>query len=145
MSIYGFAKGTELEKLAATAAQGEANGVMLYYSLARLAREQGLDELEPVFMELADQEAVHAGFFAVLNGQYPQNFWELVANLQKLEEKGEEKYIPLAAKVREMGCPEAADEIELFARQEAHHGVVLANILKKYAPQALDITKEESR
>ena len=36
-------------------------------------------------------------------------------------------------------CPtfaEAADEIERFAAEETHHGVVLANILKKYAPAA---------
>ena len=45
MSIYGFAKGTEFEKVAAASAQGEATGVMMYYALARLAKEQGLDEL----------------------------------------------------------------------------------------------------
>ena len=136
MSIYGFAKGTELEQFAANVAQAEANGVMLYYSLARLAREQGLDELEPVFKELGDQEAVHAGFFAVLNAQYPQDFWNLVAKMQKLEAGGEAKYMERAEKVRALGCAEAAEEIELFAKQEGHHGVVLANILKKYAPQA---------
>ena len=68
MSIYGFAKGTEFEKVAAASAKG--------------------------------------------------------------------KYLPLAEKVRAAGCPEAAAEIERFAEEEAHHGVVLANILKKYAPQA---------
>ena len=62
MSIHGFAKGKEFEKIAAASAQGEANGVMMYYALARLAKEQGLDELEIVFKELGDQEAVHAGF-----------------------------------------------------------------------------------
>lgn len=136
MSIYGFAKGTEFEKAAAASAQGEANGVMMYYALARLAKEQGLDELEIVFKELGDQEAVHAGFFAVMNSQYPQDFWDFVANVQKLEASAKGKYLPLAEKVRAAGCPEAAAEIERFAEEEAHHGVVLANILKKYAPQA---------
>jgi len=136
MSIHGFAKGKEFEKVAAVSAQGEANGVMMYYALARLAKEQGLDELEIVFKELGDQEAVHAGFFAVMNAQYPQDFWEFVANVQKLEASAENKYLPLAEKVREAGCPEAADEIVRFAAEETHHGVVLANILKKYAPKA---------
>ena len=136
MSIYGFAKGTEFEKVAAASAQGEATGVMMYYALARLAKEQGLDELEIVFKELGDQEAVHAGFFAVANAQYPQNFWDFVASVQKLEAGAKDKYLPLAEKVRAAGCPEAADEIERFAAEETHHGVVLANILKKYAPAA---------
>ena len=95
MSIYGFSKGTELEKRAATHAQGEATGVMMYYALARLAKEQGLDELEIVFKELGDQEAVHAGFFAVLNGQYPQNFWDFLASVQTLEASAEKTYRPL--------------------------------------------------
>lgn len=77
MSIYGVTKGTELEKAVNGAAQAEANGTMLYYALARLAREQGFEEAAEKFIEIANQEAVHAGFYAVLNGQYPQNFWEL--------------------------------------------------------------------
>ncbi len=67
MSINGLTKGTELEKSISAAAQAEANGVMTYYALARLAEEQGLNEVSNKFIEIANQEAIHAGFYAVLN------------------------------------------------------------------------------
>lgn len=88
MSIYGQAKGTKLEAMMKKMAQAEANGTMMYYALARLAKEQGYDDLVPLFLEAAGQEAVHAGFYAVLGGQYPQDFWGLVKGLQKAETKG---------------------------------------------------------
>ena len=46
-SLHSLTKGTELEPMMAAMAQGEANGVMMYYALARLAKEQGLDEVAP--------------------------------------------------------------------------------------------------
>ena len=45
MSLHGLTKGTQLEKHAEMMALGEANGVMMYYALARLAREQGYDDV----------------------------------------------------------------------------------------------------
>ena len=45
MSMYGIAKGNEFESIAKNIAQAEANGVMMYYALARLAREQGFAKL----------------------------------------------------------------------------------------------------
>ena len=42
MSIYGQTKGTPLEQLSEMMAKAEANGTMMYYALARLAKEQGL-------------------------------------------------------------------------------------------------------
>ena len=38
----------------------------------------------------------------------------------------------MADKFREAGFVEAADEMEIFAKQEGHHGVVLAKILEKH-------------
>lgn len=72
MSIYGQTKGTELEKIFKTFMQAEANGTMMYYALARLAKEQGYDDVASELIESANQEAVHAGFYAVMNGKYPQ-------------------------------------------------------------------------
>ena len=42
----------------------------MYYALARLAKEQGLNEVASTFIESANQEAVHAGFYAVLSGKF---------------------------------------------------------------------------
>ena len=131
-SINGITKGTELEKTVNAVAQAEANGVMIYYALARLAQEQGLDDVSEKFIEIANQEAVHAGFYAVLNGKYPSDFWDFLENFQRGEENAENSLLPLAEKISEMGHPEVADVIRKFAAQEKNHGVILGEILKKY-------------
>ena len=133
-SLHGLTKGTELEPFMAALAQGEANGVMMYYALARLAKEQGLDDVAATFIESANQEAVHAGFYATLNGKVPKDFWQFVAGVGKAEYKGKESIKALADKVRAAGLTAAADEMEVFAEQEWHHGVVIDEMLKKYAP-----------
>lgn len=96
MSLNGIAKGTELESLMKNMMQAEANGTMMYYALAQLAREQGLDDVAEGFITAANEEAVHAGF------------------------------------------DEAADQMEIFARQEGGHGVRLQAMLDKYQPKAPD-------
>ena len=50
MSIYGQTKGTELEKVVKNIMQAEANGTMMYYALARMAKEQGYDDLVDIFI-----------------------------------------------------------------------------------------------
>ncbi len=134
-SLHGLTKGTELEPIMAALAQGEANGVMMYYALARLATEQGLDDAAKIFIESANQEAVHAGFYATLNGRCPKDFWKFVAGVAKAEYKGKGTVKALADKVRAAGFSQAADEMEIFAEQEWHHGVVIDELLKKYAPK----------
>ena len=96
-------KGTDLQPAMAAIAQAEANGVMMYYALARLAKEQGLNDVAQTFIELANQEAVHAGFYAVLNGKVQKDFWQFVAGVAKAEYKGEESVKALADKVRAAG------------------------------------------
>ena len=134
MSMHGLTKGTALEPMIKQVMQAEANGTMMYYALARLASEQGLDEVAKVFIESANQEAVHAGFYAVLNGKYPQDFWKLAETVMKAEYAGEDQVIAMAQKVRAAGFAEAADQMEIFAKQEGHHGEVIEEILKKYKP-----------
>lgn len=134
MSVYGLTKGTPLEPVIKSVAAAEANGVMMYYALARLAEEQGLNDVAGKFIEAANQEAVHAGFYAVLNGRYPKDFWGLVKTLQKAETNGEAQVMAMAEKVRAAGFAEAADIMEVFAKQEGHHSVILGEILEKYKP-----------
>ena len=62
--IYGTVKGTDFEKLCDGAAKAEAAGVMTYYALARMACEQGYpEEVSKTFIEMANQEAVHAALY----------------------------------------------------------------------------------
>ena len=135
-SLYGLTKGTPLETLTTMLAQCEAKGTMMYYALARLAREQGMDDVAAKFTEAADQEANHAGFYAVLSGLYPNDFWALVNGIQKAEAAGEASVKKMAARFREAGLAEAAAEMEVFAAQEGHHGVLLQEILDKYGKNA---------
>jgi len=131
-NIHGLTKGTELEKMVSMLAQGEAKGAMMYYALVNLAREQGMEDAAAVFSEAANQEANHAGFYAVLNGMYPRDFWALVRGLAKAEAAGENSLKKLAERFRAAGLDAAAQELEIFAAQEAHHGVILQKLLDKY-------------
>lgn len=136
MSIYGLAKGTQFEQMVKKIAQAEANGVMMYYALARLAKEQGYEDIAPLFVEAGNQEAEHAGFYSLMAGRYPQDFWGLIRTLEKAERCGEHQIKALADQVRAAGMAEAADIMEEFAKQEGHHGEVMASILAKYPEKA---------
>lgn len=138
MSLNGITKGTELEGLIQGIMQAEANGVMTYYALAQLAREQGLHDVAETFIQAANDEAVHAGFYAVLNGKYPSNFWNFVRDIQKIESNGEAKVKEIADQIRAAGFNEAADQIEIFAKQEGHHGVMMAEILAAHSQEKED-------
>ncbi|MBQ7607793.1 MAG: hypothetical protein IJU76_07460 [Desulfovibrionaceae bacterium] len=140
MSLHGVTKGTGLEKIAETLALGEAHGVMMYYALARLAKEEGYDDIADDFILAANQEAVHAGFYATLNGKYPKDFWGMVRGLMAAETGGEARIKGLADKFRASGLTAAADKMEVFAKQEGHHGALLKKILEKYRPELLNDT-----
>ena len=104
--IYGLTKGTDFEKLCDGAAKAEAAGVMT--------------------------EAVHAGFYATLNGKYNADIWQIAENFAAGEEKGEEQVNQFAQAFRAAGMNEAADEMEVFAKQEGHHGATLRAMIEKY-------------
>ena len=136
MRIYGQTKGTEFEKQIAQLATGEAMGGMMYYALARIAQDFGLEEVAKEFIGIGNQETNHAGFYATLNGKYPSNekdFWKLVKGLSKAEYKGEGNLKKLADALRSYGLSEAADSVEYFALQEKHHGIKTEDIYNKYA------------
>ena len=116
--IYGLTKGTDFEKLCDGAAKAEAAGVMTYYALARMAKEQGYpEEVSDTFIKMANQEAVHA---------------QIAETFAAGEEKGEEQVNQFAQAFRAAGMNEAADEMEVFAKQEGHHGVTLRAMIAKY-------------
>ncbi len=131
--IYGITKGTDFEKLCDGAAKAEAAGVMLYYALARMAKEQGYpQEVFDRFVEMANQEAVHAGFYATLIAKYDSDIWKIAESFSKAEYNGEKQVLQFAQAFRAAGFDEAADEMEIFAKQEAHHGDSLTELIEKY-------------
>ncbi len=147
MGIYGQTKGTEFEKQIAQLASGEAMGGMMYYAMARIAQDFGLEEVAKEFIGLGNQELNHAGFYATLNGKYPKNekeFWQLVKGLSKAEYKGEGNINKLADALRAKGLSEAANSVEYFALQEKHHGIKTEDIYNKYAPKEETSTGQQN-
>ena len=123
--IYGKTKGTDFEKLCDGAAKAEAQGVMVYYALARMAREQGYpEEVSATFIEMANQEAVHA--------KYDSDIWKIAENFAKGEYNGEQQVNQFAQALRAVGLDEAANEMDVFAKQERHHGDTLTELISKY-------------
>ncbi|WP_019554264.1 ferritin family protein [Propionispira raffinosivorans] len=133
MSLYKITKGTALEKQVDSYMKAEAHGVMLYYALSRLAKEQGLNDLAETLITIANDEARHAGLYAVLNGEVPQDIFAMLAQVQKAEEAGAVQIAKIAATARTLGLDAAAAEIDAGAKDEERHGVILAKILKDYA------------
>lgn len=139
-SIYSKTKGTEMAGLVNRIMQAEVNGTMMYEALAMLADDQGIPEAADAFRKAAREEAVHAGFYALMNGKYPQDFWRLVKAVQKAEANGEAQVNAIAAQFRAAGLEDAAQTAEIFAKQEGGHGVAPAQILEKYAPKIDEAT-----
>ena len=138
-SLYGIVKGTPLEKSIAMLAHGEARGAMMYYALANIAREQGRGDAADAFVEAAKQEANHAGFYAMLSGMYPEDFWGLVRGLAKAEAAGEGAMMKLAERFHSAGLDAAVPHLKFFAAQEANHAAVLKELLVEYQ-QNVDTT-----
>ena len=98
-----------------------------------MACEQGYpEEVSKTFIEMANQEAVHAGFYATLIGKYNADIWKIAEAFATGEEKGEEQVSQFAQAFRAAGMSEAADEMEIFAKQEGHHGATLRAMIEKY-------------
>ena len=135
MSIFGKTKGTEMEQVIEYMAKAESDGAMMYQFLARMAREQGLPEVAKKFYNIAMQESIHSGFFSALNGKYDQNFWPMVAEIQKLEASADDKMPEMIEGLRKLGVNEAADELDTFMAQEMNHGKILAELLAEHAPE----------
>lgn len=131
-SLYGLTKGTKLEQLMKYAMQCEANAGTMYYSLACLAKEQGLDEVAEKFIEAGNQEIRHSGFYGILNGIVPQDFWARVEALKIAEYAGEKRVLAFSEQIRKAGLPQVADEMVKISKEEAHHGDLMQEILEKY-------------
>ncbi len=144
MSIYGLTKGTELDFLMDCSMRAEANGGVRYYMLARLAKEQGLDEeISKTLIELANQEAVHAGFYATVNGRFPQDIWSSLESIMHAEYEAKKNIKNVADKVRAAGFSEIADQMDIFAKQEYNHGVVLEKLIEKFKPKDIEVVAQK--
>lgn len=132
MSLLGITKGTEIETQIAHFAELERQGAGMYQALARLANEQGLEELAENLKALAADEARHAGLYTVLNGDIKPDIFSILRFAAEAELSGEEKIKAFAQKARDIGLNNVAEEIEAAAIEEGRHGVILKELIKKY-------------
>lgn len=144
MSVYGLTKGTACEKTMDEVMKAEAAGTMMYYAMARIAEERGLKDVAKKFVAAANQEAVHAGFYAVLNGRIPQDFETILPALKKGEYDGDSQVRAIAEALKNAGLDsnataEAVQTIETFASQEKSHGDLIQQILNEHFPELKDV------
>jgi len=132
MSLHNLTKGTELEEQVSSYMKAEAHGVMLYYGLSRLAKEQGLNDLAETLIDIANDEARHAGLYGVLNAAVPQDIFTVLAQALKAEQNGAVQIHKMAEKARSLGLETAANEIAAAAKDETNHAAILEKILSDY-------------
>ncbi|MBR1419739.1 MAG: rubrerythrin [Selenomonadaceae bacterium] len=144
MSLHGLTKGSELEPMIEQIATAEAIGAAMYYAFARIAKEDGFEDVAKKFIAAANQEAFHAGFYSTLNGKFPRDFWKLLPALMKGEYEGKASIQAIADKIRAADLdPElkeiAAKETEILAQQEHGHGDLVKKILEDHRPELLEV------
>lgn len=144
MSLYGLTKGTELDFAMDCAMRAEANGGVRYYMLARLAKEQGLnEEIYKTLIELANQEIYHAGFYATVNGKFPKDIWSSLESIMHAEYESKTNVKNMSDKVRAAGFTEIADQMDIFEKQENNHGVVLEKLIEKFKPKDIETVPQK--
>lgn len=131
MSLYGITKGTELESIVENNMKGEANGVVMYYALSYLAKEKGLNDIAETLEKIAQDEARHAAFYSILNGQVNKDIFAVFSNIQKAESAALPKLNEFAENIRKMGLEEVAEKIKGIALDEERHGKILQEIIDK--------------
>ncbi|MDY3974397.1 ferritin family protein [uncultured Veillonella sp.] len=132
MSLYNSTKGSQFEEIFNNSIQAELYGVKVYMALAHLAKQQGLDDAAKVFHHIAVQEGEHAGMYAVANGEVNESFWNMVKQIQALEEAADDNLSARAEELKEAGFIDASNEVARIAKEEKAHGLLLADLLKKY-------------
>ncbi|WP_295235605.1 ferritin family protein [Veillonella sp.] len=132
MSFYNVTKGTKFEEIFKGGVEAELYGTRVYMTLYLLAKEQGLEDVAAIFHEIAVQEAEHAGFYALCNGEQKPDFWEVAKQIQQLEEQAGDRLDARADDLRAAGLTEAADHMNFIAKQEVNHGKLLKALFEKY-------------
>jgi rubrerythrin len=133
LSFHGVTKGTKLEKQVDELLGREARAVGMYYGLAMLAKDKGLNDVADTLLKLGDDEARHAGLYTVLNAHVPPDVFAMIAIVADMESNAVKHIKAFAQQVRELGLDKAAQEIETVADDEGHHAQVLQELVKRHA------------
>jgi len=132
MSLHGITKDTELKDKIEQYWNLELQGVGIYYTLSRLAKEQGFDDMAQTLIGLGNDEARHAGLYGMLNGKMPVDFFKVLEQAVHGEENGMLEIKKIVERLKGLGLAQAAAEVDAAANDEGHHAQVLKNLLQKY-------------
>lgn len=132
MSLHGITKDTELKDKIEQYWNLELQGVGIYYTLSRLAKEQGFDDVAQTLIGLGNDEARHAGLYGTLNGKMPVDFFKVLEQAVHGEENGMLEIKKIVESLKGLGLAQAAAEVDAAANDEGHHAQVLKNLLQKY-------------
>ena len=132
MSLHGITKDTELKDKIEQYWNLELQGVGIYYTLSRLAKEQGFDDMAQTLIGLGNDEARHAGLYGTLNGKMPVDFFKVLEQAVHGEENGMLEIKKIVERLKGLGLAQAAAEVDAAANDEGHHAQVLKNLLQKY-------------
>jgi len=139
-------KGTQTEKNLLKAFAGESQAARRYEMYAKIAKEEGYEQISGFFIETANQEKMHAkSFYKFLEGgmveitaSYPAGILGTTAqNLEKAAAGENEEWTllyPQFAKIaEEEGFKQVATTFKLVAEAEKNHEQRYLKLLKRVA------------
>ena len=132
MSILKLTKGTDFENEIDKKMKGEGQAAVMYATMAYIAGERGLTEVKDILMKSAVDELRHASLYAVLNGSISEDIFNTMKNILPLESAAEASLFEFAQTLRSHGLEEAANEIELVAKDECNHSNRLTYLTEKF-------------
>jgi rubrerythrin len=151
-------KGTRTEKNLLKAFAGESQARNRYEFFAKVAKEEGYEQISAIFQKTADQEKQHAKrFFKFLEGGeveitagYPAGKIGTTAENLKAAAAGENeewtKLYPMFAEIaKEEGFNEVATAFKMIAKVEAEHETRYLKLLKRVEEGAVFTRKEKTR
>ncbi len=128
-NLYGITKGTKLEQKVNDAYKIEINAVGTYYALSMLAREQGDAKTADALLNLANDEARHAGTYAIMNGLVSNDIFGVLKQVVEYEKGSSIEIKELSKAISELGFEDASKIVENIANDESRHGDTIENLV----------------
>lgn len=124
MTMHNYAAGSKYAGKIKQMHSAETGGSQLYFVLAFLAKEKGLDDLADAMLKNAMEDSLHGGMYGAMLGKGREDdasFWKQVVNLYRLEAGAQEPLQAMADEVRAGGEEELARAIESTIGEELEH------------------------
>ncbi|PJI08389.1 MULTISPECIES: ferritin family protein [Clostridium] len=133
VNFIGQTKNSEIEELIGRGFKGESGAVGIYYGLALVCREKGLDDIAEGLEKIASDEARHAGMYAVLNGMISDDVIAQINKFFKVEANELKNVTALAEKAGELGLKDAKEMIAKSYFDEENHVKILKELFEKHS------------